>query len=95
VKELLVLGAGTAGMMTVNKLRRRPAVSQWNITVVDADAVHHYQPGYLFVPFGTYTPEQISRSRDTTLANGVSLVIGEVDSVDAAANLERHEQRHR
>ena len=79
MKELLVLGAGTAGTMTVNKLRRSLAVGEWHITIVDADDVHHYQPGYLFVPFGTYTPEQVTRSRHTTLPDGVNFVIGEVD----------------
>ena len=56
-KRLLVLGAGTAGTMIVNRLRRRLDAGDWAITVVDQDDVHHYQPGYLFVPFGTYSPE--------------------------------------
>jgi len=85
-KRLLVLGAGTAGTMIVNRLRRRLDAADWDITVVDQDDVHHYQPGYLFVPFGTYSPEQITRSRHATLANGVDFVIGDVDRVDAATN---------
>ncbi|HZX98400.1 MAG TPA: FAD/NAD(P)-binding oxidoreductase [Dermatophilaceae bacterium] len=86
MKNLLVLGAGTAGTMIVNRLRRRLGAGEWNITVVDQDDVHHYQPGYLFLPFGTYTPEQITRSRHATLPHGVDFVIGDVDRVDAAAN---------
>src|SRR5665811_2128669 len=72
--------------MIVNRLRRRLAAAEWNITVVDHDDVHHYQPGYLFLPFGTYTPEQVTRSRHATLPDGVDFVIGDVDRVDAAAN---------
>lgn len=53
MKRLLVLGAGTAGTMVVNKLRPRLPADEWRITVVDQEAAHHYQPGYLFVPFGT------------------------------------------
>ena len=86
MKKLLVLGAGTAGTMIVNRLRSRLESAEWNITVVDQDDVHHYQPGYLFLPFGTYTPAQITRSRHTTLPDGVDFVIGDVDRVDAAAN---------
>jgi len=86
VKKLLVLGAGTAGTMIVNRLRRRLDAADWEITVVDQDDVHHYQPGYLFVPFGTYSPEQITRSRHATLPDGVDFVIGDVDRVDAATN---------
>ncbi|NMM24685.1 MAG: NAD(P)/FAD-dependent oxidoreductase [Phycicoccus sp.] len=86
MKKLLVLGAGTAGTMIVNRLRKRLDVGEWDITVVDQDDVHHYQPGYLFLPFGTYSPEQVTRSRHSTLSDGVDFVIGEVDRVDAAAN---------
>ena len=86
MKNLLVLGAGTAGTMIVNRLKRRLGAGEWNITVVDHDDVHHYQPGYLFLPFGTYTPEQITRSRHATLPDGVDFVIGDVDRVDAATN---------
>jgi sulfide:quinone oxidoreductase len=86
VKKLLVLGAGTAGTMIVNRLRRSLDVAEWDITVVDQDDVHHYQPGYLFLPFGTYSPRQITRSRHTTLPDGVDFVIGDVDRVDAAAS---------
>ncbi|MBC7560811.1 MAG: NAD(P)/FAD-dependent oxidoreductase [Dermatophilaceae bacterium] len=86
MKKLLVLGAGTAGTMIVNRLRRSLDEAEWDITVVDQDDVHHYQPGYLFLPFGTYSPRQITRSRHTTLPDGVDFVIGDVDRVDAAAN---------
>ena len=55
-KSLVVLGAGTAGTMVANKLRRRLTGSEWEITVVDRDDVHHYQPGYLFLPFGDVRP---------------------------------------
>lgn len=84
MRKLLVLGAGTAGTMVVNRLRRRLGRAEWNMTVVDQDDVHHYQPGYLFLPFGTYAPEQVTRSRQTTLADGVDFVIGDIERVEAA-----------
>jgi len=82
-KQLLVLGAGTAGTMIVNKLRRRLDAAEWTITVVDRDDVHPYQPGYLLLPFGTYSPDQITRPRHTLLPDGVDFLIGDVDRVDA------------
>jgi sulfide:quinone oxidoreductase len=85
-KRLLVLGAGTAGTMIVNKLRRRLDARDWDITVVDRDDTHHYQPGYLFLPFGTYSREQLTRSRHVFLPDGVDFVIGDVDRVDAPAD---------
>jgi sulfide:quinone oxidoreductase len=85
-RRLLVLGAGTAGTMIVNKLRRTLDTAEWDITVVDRDDVHPYQPGYLFLPFGTYAPDQIFRSRRSVLPSGVDFVIGDVDRVDGAAD---------
>ena len=82
-KRLLVLGAGTAGTMIVNKLRRRLDPLAWDITVVDRDDTHPYQPGFLFLPFGIYSDDQITRSRHAFLADGIELVIAEVDRVDA------------
>jgi len=55
MKKLLILGAGTAGTMMANKLRRSLDES-WRITIIDKDPLHYYQPGFLFVPFGMYQP---------------------------------------
>ena len=79
--RLLVLGGGTAGTMVANRLHRR--LPGWQITVVDKSDIHDYQPGYLFLPFGTYTPAQVRRSRHAFIGDGVELVLGEIDRVDA------------
>jgi sulfide:quinone oxidoreductase len=81
MKRLVVLGAGTAGTMVVNRMRKRLSVDEWSITAVDRDDLHRYQPGYLFVPFGTYRPDQVTRSRRALLADGVDLVAGDVEAV--------------
>ena len=50
---------------------------------MDQDDEHHYQPGYLFVPFGG-TTGPVVRSRHHFLVDGVDLVLGEIDRVDTA-----------
>ncbi|WP_425414801.1 hypothetical protein [Phycicoccus jejuensis] len=85
-KHLLVLGAGTAGTMIVNKLRKRLPREAWTITVVDRDDVHDYQPGYLFIPFGITTPEQVRRTRRPFIHDGVDVVMGTVERVDTDAH---------
>ncbi|MDX6360946.1 MAG: sulfide:quinone oxidoreductase [Nocardioidaceae bacterium] len=85
-RRLLVLGAGTAGTMIANKLEHRLDPRDWDITVVDRDDLHPYQPGYLFLPFGIYTPDQIHRPRRAQLTDGVGFVIGEVNRVNAEAH---------
>ena len=86
MKKLLILGGGTAGTISANKLRKKLPASDWEITVVDADDNHRYQPGYLFVPFGTYKPTQITKSRRANLSKDVPLVYGEIDKVVADEN---------
>ena len=81
MRNLLILGGGTAGTMIANKLHKRLPRDEWTITVVDRNDDHHYQPGYLFVPFGGYTPEEIVRSRHHFIHDGVELVYGEIDKV--------------
>jgi sulfide:quinone oxidoreductase len=87
MKRLLVLGGGTAGTMVVNKLRHRLDRAQWQITVVDQNDTHLYQPGLLFVPFGGYRPEAIVKPRHRFVPAGVDLVLGEIDRVDADSNV--------
>ena len=81
MKRLLVLGAGTAGTMAVNKLRPQLPRDEWSITVVDSDDTHYYQPGYLFVPFGIYRPDEIVKPKKRFIPTGVDLVLGEIDKV--------------
>ena len=87
MKRLLVLGAGTAGTMAINKLRPMLPESEWQITVVEPSDVHHYQPGYLFLPFGAYAPEETIEPTDRFIPDGVTRVRAEVDRVDADANV--------
>ncbi|MBK9476514.1 MAG: NAD(P)/FAD-dependent oxidoreductase [Tetrasphaera sp.] len=84
-KNLVVLGAGTAGTMVVNKLRRALPDPEWSITVIDKDDIHDYQPGYLFIPFRMNKPKQIRKTKRPYLSEDVDLVIGQVERVDAAA----------
>jgi sulfide:quinone oxidoreductase len=82
MRRLVILGGGTAGTMVANKLRRRLGRMRWQLTVVDETDVHVYQPGFLFIPFGTYQPEEIVKPRRRLLSDGVDLVLGEIDRVD-------------
>ena len=83
MKRLLVLGAGTAGTMVVNKLHGKLPVDQWQITVVDRDDEHLYQPGLLLLPFGMYEPSELVKSRQQFLPRDVELVRAEIERVDA------------
>ncbi len=87
MKKLLVLGAGTAGTMAVNRLRPLLDADEWSVTIVDPSGTHHYQPGYLFVPFGINRAEDLVKPTKRFIPEGVELISGDVDRVDADANI--------
>lgn len=72
MNRVLILGAGTAGTMAANHLRGALDES-WSITVVDRDDEHHYQPGYIFIPFWM-KPERVKKSRRSMLHAGIEFV---------------------
>ena len=84
MKRILILGAGTAGTMTAARLRRALEPDEWEILVVDQDNQHVYQPGLLFVPFGTYTRRDLVKRRSRFIPAGARLLLSPVDAVDAA-----------
>ena len=86
MRRLVVLGAGTAGTMVVNKLRRRLG-DDWQITVVEQSDVHYYQPGYLFLPFGSAAPGDVVKPTRRFIPHGVELVAGEIDKVVPEENV--------
>ena len=86
MKKLLILGAGLAGTMMLNKLRKKLAVEDWEITIVDKDRDHYYQPGFLFIPFGIYEPEDVVRPKTSFFPDDVKVVWDEVERVDPARN---------
>jgi sulfide:quinone oxidoreductase len=80
-KRAVILGGGTGGTMTANRLRRRFDADELDIHVVDRDDLHVYQPGLLFVPFGLEEVEQIVRPRRRQLRDGITFHESEVESV--------------
>jgi sulfide:quinone oxidoreductase len=79
MKNLVILGAGTAGTTVANRMAKKVSRG-WSVTVVDPSSRHLYQPGLLFIPFGG--PEAIERSRGRTLRPGVTWVREPVARVD-------------
>jgi sulfide:quinone oxidoreductase len=77
---LVVLGAGTGGTTLVNKLRPRLG-RDWSIILVEPSAQHHYQPGYLFVPFGKAHPQHLVKPTARFVPAGVELVRARVEEV--------------
>jgi sulfide:quinone oxidoreductase len=86
MKQLLVLGAGTAGTMVANRLNRKMDVNEWKITMVDQNPVHYYQPGFLFIPFGTYRKEDVVKPKKSFIPRNIDLIMSGIDVIEPDQN---------
>ncbi|MEZ4320036.1 MAG: FAD/NAD(P)-binding oxidoreductase [Myxococcota bacterium] len=86
MKELVILGGGTGGSLTANKMVRM-LPDGWRVTVVDRDDQHVYQPGLLFVPFGEKRRADLVRPRRRLLDPAVRLVLAGIDRIDPEARV--------
>src|SRR5690348_4987590 len=80
-KQIVILGGGTGGTITANRLRRRFTPDEAEIHVVDRDDRHVYQPGLLYVPFGLAEVDEIVRRRRRQLRDGIAFHQWAVDEV--------------
>ncbi|MDF1697895.1 MAG: FAD/NAD(P)-binding oxidoreductase [Saprospiraceae bacterium] len=87
MKNLVILGAGTAGTMMANLLTKKLPKNEWKITIVDKEETHYYQPGFLFLPFDIYKPKQVKKSIDKFIPSEASLIKSKIDRIEKDANL--------
>ena len=90
-KRIVILGGGTGGTLTANRLHRhfRHHGSQHQpveIIVVDQYDHHVYQPGLLFLPFGLAQRSEIVRPRHEQLHRDIEFVQDLIDHVDIHAD---------
>jgi len=71
-----------AGTLMANKLWKELDGRDWSITVIDQDDLHYYQPGYVFIPFGTYSEKDVVAPKRRFIPKSVNLVISGVDFID-------------
>jgi len=85
MKDIVILGAGTGGTIMANLLSQRLDLRQWRVTVIDRSKEHHYQPGYLFIPFRLYGYEghkDVARGITEKLPKHIHFVQAEVQLID-------------
>lgn len=87
MKHLVILGAGTAGTMMANHLNHHLKKPDWQISIIDERKEHHYQPGYLFLPFDIYSPEDIIKNIEDFIPKQVELIKATIDKVLPKENI--------
>ncbi len=86
MKKLVILGAGTAGTIMVNKLAPVLDPREWHITLVDQDEIHYYQPGFLFIPFGIYTKHDVIKPKRDFFPPGIEVMISAIERIEPERN---------
>jgi len=86
MKKIVILGAGTAGTMMANHLKHELKHDEWDITIIDERKEHHYQPGYLFLPFDIYAPEDIIKSITEFIPKGVHFINKRIEKIEPTTN---------
>ncbi|MBI2272318.1 MAG: NAD(P)/FAD-dependent oxidoreductase [Bacteroidetes bacterium] len=86
MKNLIILGAGTAGTMMANHLHHQLQSPDWQISIIDEREEHHYQPGYLFLPFDIYEPEDIIKTIEEFIPKDVKLLKQKISRIVPTEN---------
>ena len=92
MKRIVILGSGSGGTMVGTMLRKQLDEKQWAITVIDRDWQHHYQPGWLFIPFGVYSPDVCVKPKSDFIPKGVELIQDEALSIDPQKRIVKTKQ---
>ncbi|MEW5843381.1 MAG: FAD/NAD(P)-binding oxidoreductase [Bacteroidota bacterium] len=86
MKKLLILGAGTAGTMMLNKLNNALDKNEWQITIVDQHETHYYQPGFLFIPFGIYKRKDVIKPKRDFFPTEANVIVSEIEKIEPKEN---------
>ena len=86
MKKLLILGAGTAGTMMLNKLSTVLDKNEWQITIVDQSEKHYYQPGFLFIPFGIYKKKDVIKPKRDFFPPDSNVILSEIERIEPKEN---------
>ena len=95
MKTFLILGGGTAGTMVANKMSHHLDPQDWKIIVVDQDENHYYQPGFLFIPFGIYSPADVVKPKRDFYPPNVEFVMSTIDLIEPDKNRVKLEREKR
>ena len=86
MKTLLILGAGTGGTMVANKMSHLLDENEWKIVIVDKIETHYYQPGFLFIPFGIYSPADVVKPKRDFIPHNVEFVFSDIEVIEPEQN---------
>jgi sulfide:quinone oxidoreductase len=72
--------------MAAKKLSHVLGSDEWQITIVDQDETHYYQPGFLFIPFGIYGEQDVIKPKRDFIPPGVEMILSEIELIEPEQN---------
>jgi sulfide:quinone oxidoreductase len=86
MKRIVILGAGSAGVMFGNRMRKEFSEDELEITVIEKSDTHIYQPGLTLVVFELDQPENLTRPVKDLFYEGINLITDEATKIDPENN---------
>lgn len=83
--QVVVVGAGTGGIMTAARLRR--ANKSLSIAIIDPADRHYYQPAFTLVGAGTYDYQKTWRSMESVIPAGTTWLQESVTRIEPDENM--------
>ncbi|GBU08619.1 pyridine nucleotide-disulfide oxidoreductase [Bacteroidales bacterium] len=70
--KIVIVGAGAAGISMASRLQR--ALSHPEITIIDPNDVHFYQPGFTLIGAGIYKGNDVFKKQSSLIPGGVKWI---------------------
>jgi len=86
MQRVVVIGAGSGGLMVANRMRRALSRDEAEITVLERSERHIYQPGFVPLLFNLEKPENLVKPTTDLLLKGVNLVADEATLIEPKEN---------
>lgn len=83
MNHIVIVGAGTGGIMTAAQLLKK---GDFKITVIDPAEYHYYQPAWTLVGANTYDFEKTKKRMSEVMPEGVQWIKAAVTSLDPMTN---------
>lgn len=80
-KTVLILGAGSGGLVAANRLRRMLG-REHRVVLVDRSPIHSFAPAFTGVMLGRRSPARISRDLTVLRRRGIEFIAAEIVGID-------------
>lgn len=91
-KTVIVLGAGSGGLVAANRLRRM-LPKEHRVVLIDRNPVYSFPPAYTAVMLGRRHPGRICRDLNSLQRKGIEFIAAEVTGIDPATRTVRLPRR--